>query len=77
MAINWLIAVCGGQYTSSSGIIESPGYPNEYGDERYCIYEISQPIGTNIILDMIDFEIEENGYVDCTYDSLEVSLLIT
>ncbi|KAK5640278.1 hypothetical protein RI129_011089 [Pyrocoelia pectoralis] len=50
--------VCGGIYMESTGVIESPGYPNKYSEDQVCVYEIVQPLGTSISLSFLDFDIE-------------------
>jgi len=64
--------VCGGTFTESNGIIESPFYPNPYPNERECIYIIAQPFGKAIKLSFLDFEIESLSFPLCHYDKLEV-----
>lgn len=70
--IFFFILVCGGQFTESTGVIESPGYPSEYLHSRQCIYEIIQPLSTSIVLRIDDFDLEENSYPQCQYDFLEI-----
>lgn len=66
------ILVCGGTFTESEGIIESPFYPNPYPSGRECIYIIAQPVGKAIKLSFLDFEIEGLSFPECHYDKLEV-----
>lgn len=67
------ILVCGGTFTESKGIIESPFYPNPYPNRRECIYIIAQPVGKAIRLSFLDLEIGGLSYYPkCRYDSLEV-----
>ena len=49
---------CGGYFTSFSGNITSPGFPNNYPNNANCIYEIRVPINRRIVLDLLfhDFE---------------------
>ena len=53
----WDLATCGGNYTNSSGIITSPGYPNSYGDKDICIYNISHTVGTCLKLTLLSIDI--------------------
>uniref|UniRef100_A0A1Y1LNZ2 Cubilin n=1 Tax=Photinus pyralis TaxID=7054 RepID=A0A1Y1LNZ2_PHOPY len=62
--------VCGGIYTDPTGVIESPGYPNKYGEDLVCIYEIVQPTGKSILLTFLDFDIEI-AQAGC-FDALEI-----
>lgn len=64
--------VCGGTFTSESGIVTSPMYPQPYHKSRECIYEIVAPPGNAITLDWMDFDLESNAYPSCPYDYVEV-----
>lgn len=74
MCVNryFYVLVCGGVFTSSNGIIESPFYPNPYPQNKICTYLIAQPIGKAIQLSFLDMDIEDLSYPKCIYDSLEV-----
>ena len=67
-----MIDECGdGGYNSSyGGIITSTSYPNNYPDNEDCIYSISQPTGTVILLNFFSMDIEYDG--TCDYDYLEI-----
>lgn len=68
-----MFLVCGGTFTESTGVIESPFYPNPYPSKRECIYIIAQPVGKAIRLSFLDMEIEGSlNYPGCLYDTLEV-----
>uniref|UniRef100_A0A2H8TEF1 Cubilin n=1 Tax=Melanaphis sacchari TaxID=742174 RepID=A0A2H8TEF1_9HEMI len=64
--------LCGGTFTESKGIIESPFYPNPYPKNKICEYVIAQPVGKAIRLSFLDMEIEDLSYPKCLYDSLEI-----
>ena len=64
------ISVCGGEFTSPTGIITSPFHPNPYPSNRQCTYMISQPPGSIIRLEFLAFDIE--GRYDCQYDYLAI-----
>nr|XP_008192422.1 PREDICTED: cubilin [Tribolium castaneum] len=64
--------VCGGTFTTPSGVIQSPGYPKNYDHNLECIFEIVQPLGNIIKLNIVDLDLESNTYPDCVYDFLEV-----
>lgn len=70
--LKFLFLVCGGTFTDSSGIIESPFYPNPYPQNKVCVYRIIQPVGKAIKLSFLDMDIEDLSYPKCIYDSLEV-----
>ena len=61
---------CGESYNSTSGVITSPSYPNDYPNNADCIYTISLPSGTVISLTTEMFDIEDDS--ECGYDSLEI-----
>src|SRR5690349_3427276 len=62
--------VCGGIFTSDSGVISSPGYPKPYDGERNCEFDISAPQGKVIVLEVQDFDIEAHS--GCDFDNFEV-----
>lgn len=62
--------ICGGVFRGESGVIISPNYPNRYSHKSDCEYDIYAPEGKAIVLNMLDFGIEQNSM--CTADYLEV-----
>ena len=62
---------CGGDFTTPHGILTSPSYPDTYPDNSDCIYNISQPYGTSIMLIIHSLNIEEAA--SCQYDYLEIN----
>ena len=56
---NWSynFGACGGNFTSPNGILTSPSYPENYPDNADCIYIISQPAGTLILLKIVSIDI--------------------
>ena len=52
---------CGGNYTSTSGMISSPWHPEQYPPARDCIYLVSQPSKTNIQITI------KNVDINCDY----------
>ncbi|KAF7287446.1 hypothetical protein GWI33_001415 [Rhynchophorus ferrugineus] len=62
--------LCGGNYYTAAGIIRSPGFPKEYPTNRECVWTITVPTGSQIMLNVTRFEIEY--YTKCKYDYLEV-----
>ena len=67
---------CGGTFTESSGILQSPFYPNSYPASKDCVYLISQPPGKAIILTFDFLDIEEENTFDnqtkCYFDKIEI-----
>lgn len=45
--------------TSIGGIIRSPDYPGNYGNNRNCSYTIEVPLEAKIKLDFTTFTVEE------------------
>ena len=52
------MGACGGNFTTPSGILTSPSYPENYPNNAECIYTISQPNGTVINLSVTDLEVD-------------------
>ena len=68
---------CGGIYSNISGIITSPSFPGQYPYNADCHYEIVQPIGTYINLNITYMDIERRPGTDdacqtSTGDYLEI-----
>ena len=59
---------CGGTYTFPYGLITSPSYPRKYPINADCVYNISQPNGTVILLNFLTMDIESGS--SCNYDYL-------
>lgn len=69
----WLILVgCGTceNQTSEGGIISSPGYPEDYGNDRTCVYTIRVASDQKIQLSFTVFHVELH------YDWIDVSYTI-
>lgn len=66
----FFFTVCGGTFYAPTGIIRSPGYPEEYQSDKNCIYIIRAPNGKQVDLHIKSFQLEENG--GCTFDFLEI-----
>jgi len=49
---------CGSTLTSSSGQLKTPNYPGNYGNNVNCVWVISAPEGTRIILSFMAFKLE-------------------
>ena len=49
---------CGGTYSSPSGILTSPSYPNFYPNNANCTYIVSQQIGNYLNISITDMDIE-------------------
>ena len=62
--------VCGGEFTSPSGVITSPFHPDNYPSQRTCTYVISQPKSTVIRAQFLDFDVE--GSQNCNFDYVQI-----
>jgi hypothetical protein len=51
---------CGGNQSGISGIIQSPNYPNPYGNGVACVWNITVPAQTVINVTITDFQTEYN-----------------
>uniref|UniRef100_A0A7E4ZZE0 Metalloendopeptidase n=1 Tax=Panagrellus redivivus TaxID=6233 RepID=A0A7E4ZZE0_PANRE len=63
-------AVCGGIITGTSGIVQSPRYPEPYPANQNCVWQISVPVGYRVAIIFRYFSIE--SHKACSYDRLEV-----
>ncbi|KAK7065275.1 hypothetical protein SK128_012047 [Halocaridina rubra] len=64
---------CGGEYSSTTGLLRSPYHPQAYPHNRECIYIIRQPVGKAIHLNFTDFDVEGPSYWrGCVYDYVEI-----
>ncbi|KAM3822638.1 neuropilin-1 isoform 2-T2 [Vipera latastei] len=67
---------CSRNFTSMSGMIKSPGFPEKYPNSLECTYIIFAPKMSEIILEFESFELEPDtnppGGAFCRYDRLEV-----
>lgn len=53
-------STCGTTHTSSSGQLTSPNYPQVYEHDEDCVWVISAPEHTQIVLSFMAFELENN-----------------
>ena len=54
-------ASCGGNFTAPQGVLTSPSFPDNYPDNLDCVYIISQPVGTVILLIFSSMNIDAFG----------------
>ena len=70
-------AGCGGKFNDHSGIITSPGYPDDYGDDENCAYLITSPTGGLLALETLDFHLEDCcDFVEVSNDSNPIQYTI-
>ncbi|XP_014475365.1 PREDICTED: cubilin [Dinoponera quadriceps] len=65
-----LTNVCGGHYMKSTGVIRSPGYPDNYENRKECVWIIEAQDRHRIILTVNHFQLESHS--SCTFDYLEI-----
>ncbi|KAL4624646.1 neuropilin-1a-like [Arapaima gigas] len=67
---------CSRNFTSSSGVITSPGFPEKYPHNLDCTFMIFAPEMSEIVLEFDKFEIEPDttppSGAQCRYDRLEI-----
>ncbi|EFN89302.1 Cubilin, partial [Harpegnathos saltator] len=65
-----LTKICGGHYMKSTGVIRSPGYPDDYENRKECVWTIEAQARHRIILTVNHFELEDHS--SCIFDYLEI-----
>ncbi|KAF5295928.1 hypothetical protein FQR65_LT10359 [Abscondita terminalis] len=63
-------SACGGSYFTSTGVIKSPFYPNDYPSNRECNWVITVNSTQQILLNITEFQLEYS--TECTYDYIEI-----
>ena len=63
-------AQCGGVFRDLYGVIESPGYPLYYPNNKRCLYDLEVPDNYTVKLTCDSFTMQ--GGANCTYDFLMV-----
>ncbi|XP_023597745.1 neuropilin-1 [Trichechus manatus latirostris] len=67
---------CSQNYTTPSGVIKSPGFPEKYPNSLECTYIIFAPKMSEILLEFESFDLEPDsnppGGMFCRYDRLEI-----
>ncbi|XP_030834881.1 bone morphogenetic protein 1 homolog isoform X1 [Strongylocentrotus purpuratus] len=61
---------CRREIQSTTGIITSPNYPDNYPKRKECTWHISANPGHKIVLSFDDFDLEQHQ--ECTYDRVQV-----
>ena len=69
-------AQCGQtEFTEDEGEITSPNFPNNYGNNLNCIYNLRAPPGVEVVMTITDLQIENDP--QCRFDSLRIQYLDT
>ncbi|XP_051564741.1 neuropilin-2b isoform X2 [Myxocyprinus asiaticus] len=67
---------CSRNFTSPSGVIESPGFPDKYPHNLECTFIIIVPTNMDVTLTFLTFDLEndplQGSEGECKYDWLEV-----
>ncbi|KAJ8272484.1 hypothetical protein GJAV_G00089640 [Gymnothorax javanicus] len=67
---------CSKNFTSSSGVIQSPGYPDKYPNNLDCTFMVFAPHMSEIMLDFQSFDLEPDTTPPqgalCRYDWVEI-----
>ena len=69
-SLNWeaLPAVCGGDFTGSAGIIQSPNYPSNYPDYADCGWTVTVGPSSIVYFELLALDLEQC----CGCDYLEI-----
>ena len=63
---------CGGNFTTQNGILTSPSHPDNYPNNANCVYTVSQPAGTIIVITFHSMDIETCPWYHFKPDYLEI-----
>uniref|UniRef100_A0A158P9S7 CUB domain-containing protein n=1 Tax=Angiostrongylus cantonensis TaxID=6313 RepID=A0A158P9S7_ANGCA len=64
-------AECGFATHAMTGMVHSPNWPQDYGNDEECLWDIQVPLGYHIHLQFTHFDIAPSE--DCAKDSLTIS----
>ena len=64
---------CGGRLEASTGVIQSPAFPQWYPPHRDCFWTVVVPTGSNVEFTVGFLQMEQS--VNCSKDYLEVNLI--
>ncbi|KAM4694270.1 scavenger receptor cysteine-rich domain-containing protein DMBT1-like [Discoglossus pictus] len=71
---NWVTTApnytCGGVLTGSTGVLDSPNFPDLYPNNAFCTWEIRGLPGHQVELQFLQFSLETAS--DCVYDSVTI-----
>lgn len=57
---------CGGQFSSSNGIIQSPNYPLNYFSNAHCYWRITVSENHRALISLDDFDVISLSDGNCT-----------
>ena len=58
---------CGGNFTTKTGMLASPSFPDSYPEDQTCVYYISQPPGKFINITFLVLDIRCNDEAGSDY----------
>ncbi|XP_041458355.1 cubilin-like [Lytechinus variegatus] len=61
---------CGGTLSGDTGVFSSPNYPNNYPNNRDCVWTINAPVGNQVSINFTDFNLEAHS--SCVYDYVTI-----
>ncbi|XP_072431088.1 cubilin [Chiloscyllium punctatum] len=71
---------CGGIFTAPNGVFHSPNYPSPYGSNIDCSWIITVDYHHHVLLDFVDFDLEQHQSCDsdyvAVYDGLDETALM-
>ena len=71
LTTNYVVTLgCSGTQNGTSGVITSPGYPNNYASNTNCEWRIVTSPSKVILIQFDDFDVENDN--ECGYDKLTV-----
>lgn len=65
------VARCGGTYVGQTGLIASPSFPANYGNNENCEWNLQGPTGHFLTLTFLSFNLEANANCNSA-DYLEI-----
>ncbi|KAF1751799.1 hypothetical protein GCK72_018353 [Caenorhabditis remanei] len=63
---------CGGLFSSMTGVITSPNYPEKYQPHMHCVYQIYVSWSRTVKLTFDTFDLEVTPATSCEYDRVEI-----
>ncbi|EGT45210.1 hypothetical protein CAEBREN_32056 [Caenorhabditis brenneri] len=63
---------CGGAFSSMTGVLTSPNYPEKYLPHMHCVYNIYVSYTRTIKLTFDEFDLEVTPAKSCDYDRVEI-----
>lgn len=69
ISLNFSVTSCGTFLSGPNGVVTSPNYPGNYGDNEYCTWQIQVPVNKKIRLDFSEFKTESGRDFLLIYDT--------